>query len=311
MQSHHYNELDHWRNTSQRPQPSRSMNRSPVPSSSHHSSQSITTTSSENASSPLDPTLKSTFIDRNGGWLESNPIQLSPSQSSTSNPAPIPKYNDSIDSTKGDVLNAISNEDILKLTKLTNELPDISKKNNLIQKEYRRQLPNSFAENDIRSALDHTLESQSINSNDSRISDSGLAELLNQDFMKPTPSNTEYSRLTNTPSYNPSSISIETEDSQYSIQSNSNNNSNNNNNNNNINQAEKTLQKSNSRLYHPLSITTIPQQNSNNNNYDFNNNNTIESPPLTSNSDKRRSWYKSLIKRDKKRNPNQVSTSQG
>ncbi|CAO3644706.1 unnamed protein product [Cunninghamella blakesleeana] len=294
MQSHYHNELDHWRNTSQRiPQQSGSINRSPVPSSSHHST--TTTNSSENTSLPSDPNIKSTFIDRNSGWLESSPIQLSPSQSTTSHSVPVTKYSDNHN---GDVLNAISNEDILKLTQLTKELPNVTRKHNLIQKDYRHQQTNSISETDLRSTLDHTLESQSINSNDSRISDRGLTELLSQDFMKPTPSNTEYSALTASTSYNPSFISVETDDSQYSIQ-NYNNRSNNNNNN-----AEKSLQKSNNmnnnRFYHPLSITTIPTQNNQNMN-NMEGMNSMESPPLTSNSDKRRSWYKSIIKRDKKK----------
>ncbi|KAI8076899.1 uncharacterized protein BX664DRAFT_344205 [Halteromyces radiatus] len=273
MQSQYFHELDHWRSTSQRPQPSRSLDRS-TPSPTIHPSSRSHHNRTQSATSPdqdfSDTKMKPSYFDRNGGgWLESNPVQLTSSISSPS----FPQTNSSDNGHTKEMLGAVSNEDILKLTQLTNELPVLSRKHNHIQKTHKHHRNRSSMENDVRPAAPELVQPQphkSHISNDSRITDTGFTDLLNQDFMKPSTSDTENSALLTIPSNNPSTISTDTDDSQLSWKNN-----------------QRTKQPS-TQATHPLSISTstpdviMPMETNNNNN------------------NNRRSWYKSLMKRDKK-----------
>ncbi|ORZ11248.1 hypothetical protein BCR42DRAFT_494264 [Absidia repens] len=323
MQSRYYNELDHLRNASQRPQPSRSLDRS-TESPVHPSSDVRTHTRTQSATNPtkgvsthFDQKVKTTYFDRNGGgWLDPTSVQLTASRSSpsfphpnshqTANTAAIPTKTATTTITENEhtkeMLGAVSNEDILKLTHLTNQLPMVSRKHNHMQPGHNQAKPWQHLEEEdtLSTAAPEQQQQQQQQTSDmpnhSQITDTGFTDLLNQDFIKSSSpvSDTDFSAQQTIPSGNPSTISTDTDDSQFSWQNNSNSSRRY------IKQpilpalpidnqnatAEKT------RHDHPLSITTATSPN-------HDSNLTPSSSQETRNNN-RRSWYKSLMKRDKK-----------
>ncbi|CAO3598607.1 unnamed protein product [Absidia cylindrospora] len=289
MHSRYYHELDHMKNASQRPSPSSSLEHSttkssglsPLPTDTH--SPSLSTSK-----------VKTAYFDRNdGGWLESSHVQRSATTSHSSTCQNL-QHNESATTSEGstkDLLDTVSNYDILRLTQLTNKLPVVSNKRNHIPKGHKQTKHRQDMEDDA--SLQHQGESSDI-SNDPRHIDTGLTNLLNQDFMRTPPvSDTDYSALLTVPSCNTSTISTDSDDSQFSWHNTSNRHpkqspaltkvlS---------DQTTRTVPADKTRPYHPLTIsTTAPYTESD----------LTPSSSQNSHNSKRRSWYKSFMKRDKK-----------
>ncbi|ORZ17996.1 hypothetical protein BCR42DRAFT_412938 [Absidia repens] len=296
MHSRYYHELDHMRKASKRPSPSSSLEHSTTKSS---SCSPLSTDTRTHIHSPAHSAskVKLAYFDRSdgGGWLESSPVQL-PATTSHSSPQQSSQQNDCFATREGstkDLLGTVSNNDILKLTQLTNKLPVVSKKRNHIPKGHKQTRHRQYMEDD--EFLQHQ-EGPSDISNNHRHSDTGLTNLLNQDFMRASPvSDTDYSdsALLRVPSCNTSTVSTDTDDSQFSWH--------------NTNsrhpkqspalaripsdQTSRTIAAEKARSYHPLTVsTTAPYLESD----------LTPSSSQYSRNSKRRSWYKSFMKRDKK-----------
>ncbi|KAF7721680.1 hypothetical protein EC973_004301 [Apophysomyces ossiformis] len=137
MQPHRYfNELSHWRNASQRPQPQLKKNTSPeresttMPANRH----SHTAFSPNDEEHHPDSTKQTLFpVDSNRGWLETTSVKVAPSLSSTydrSHPSGRKSEKEiNAESRKAqDMLGAVSNEDIMKLTQMTQQPIEMPRK---------------------------------------------------------------------------------------------------------------------------------------------------------------------------------------
>ncbi|KAI8339212.1 hypothetical protein BC941DRAFT_469394 [Chlamydoabsidia padenii] len=311
MQSRCSHEHDHLKNAS-RSQPFRSHNRttsSPSSSSSHTHSRTQSASHHEHIHQSQHPTnsfellIKPTnYLDgAEGGWLTSSPIL-----SATSPTTPHQNTHRSLSTTaniteKGSAkerLGAISNDDILKLTQLTNTLPVVSRKHNHIQKEQRhtRHQPQVDKE---KECINQQPQLTRHVPTGSHIGDTVLADLLNQDFMKsssPASNTDDTSGLLIIPSCNPSTITTDTDDSQLSWE--------NNNKQSNLDILTITNSHDTTRsappiehlqqLDHPLTISTTISE------FYSDTGLTPSSTQTSGNSINRRSWYKTLMNRDKK-----------
>ncbi|SAM01261.1 hypothetical protein [Absidia glauca] len=348
MQERCYHDQDLLRNASP-PPPSRSLDRthpSPTSSSSrthrrthsaaHHQHRHRRQVSTDGSQSQKRSA--GSFGRNEGGWLACSPLEELPfAQRNETHQDSLCSSNTASPSAGNgcakDMLGAISNEDILKLTQLTNKLPVVSRKHNHIQKgdghTKHRPCVNPEEEECVNNQLHHPHRHPHHKSRhiptDSQLCDIGLAELLSQDFMKTSSpaSTTDTSGLLTVPSCNPSTLSTDTDDSHFSWH----NKNNDLGNSSNISGSSNISSRSHTPLHLPALTTTSSQQTNGTTrsapslatgigssrapHHSYYHPLTISTtttnsaspyldPNCTPNSSHRRSWYKALMKRDKK-----------